>query len=206
MSDIVRTLHYEQPPVNRQEVLRYMGCREVTDEMLALVETCMSMAKEAFDFRVCYTGTFVRVEGDRVDLGFARVNSHALALNLKDCSRAVIFGATVGLEIDRLITKHGRLSPAKGLCLQALGAERIEALCDLFNGEIMSREAEAGNTTRPRFSPGYGDAPLELQRHMFAVLDVPRRIGVSLNDSLLMSPSKSVTAIIGIKEKKEETS
>ena len=51
---------------------------------------------------------------------------------------------------------------------------------------------------RPRFSPGYGDLPLELQKDVFRVLDCPRKIGLSLNESLLMSPSKSVTAIIGI--------
>ena len=49
-----------------------------------------------------------------------------------------------------------------------------------------------------RFSPGYGDLPLDVQRPLFAALDVPRKIGVSLTDSLLMAPSKSVSAIIGI--------
>ena len=50
----------------------------------------------------------------------------------------------------------------------------------------------------PGFSPGYGDLPLDLQREIFAALDCPKRIGVSLNESLLMSPSKSVSAIIGL--------
>lgn len=51
---------------------------------------------------------------------------------------------------------------------------------------------------RPRFSPGYGDLPLSAQREIFAVLDCGKRIGLMLNDSLLMSPSKSVTAFVGI--------
>ena len=51
---------------------------------------------------------------------------------------------------------------------------------------------------KPRFSPGYGDLSLEMQRDIFRVLDCPRKIGLTLNESLLMSPSKSVTAIIGI--------
>ena len=54
-----------------------------------------------------------------------------------------------------------------------------------------------------RFSAGYGDVPLELQRDIFALLDCPRRIGLTLNESLLMSPSKSVTAIVGISRGKD---
>ena len=50
---------------------------------------------------------------------------------------------------------------------------------------------------KPRFSPGYGDLSLEVQKEIFSLLDCPRKIGVSLGDSLLMTPSKSVTAIIG---------
>ena len=76
----------------------------------------------------------------------------------------------------------------------ALATERIEALCDVFCEDI---EKEYGKT-RPRFSAGYGDLPLELQREIFSVLDCPKSIGLTLTDSLLMSPSKSVTAIVGI--------
>ena len=51
---------------------------------------------------------------------------------------------------------------------------------------------------KPRFSPGYGDLPLSMQTDIFRVLDCPRKVGLTLNNSLLMSPSKSVTAIMGI--------
>ena len=129
-----------------------------------------------------------------LDLGFARTNSRDLAKNLDGCEHAVVFCATVGHGIDRLIRKYSVVSPAKAVVLQGLGAERIEALCDLFCAELEAN----GSTTRPRFSPGYGDLSLELQRDIFRLLDCQRQIGVTLGDSLLMSPSKSVTAIIGV--------
>ena len=78
--------------------------------------------------------------------------------------------------------------------LQAIGAERIESLCNVFENELIRQGHELGT----RFSPGYGDLPLELQKDIFAALDCPKQIGVSLNDSMLMSPSKSVSAIIGL--------
>ena len=79
--------------------------------------------------------------------------------------------------------------------MQAVGAERVEALCDAFCEQF---RRENGVGLRPRFSPGYGDLPLAAQRELFALLDCPRKIGLTLNESLLMSPTKSVTAFAGI--------
>ena len=78
--------------------------------------------------------------------------------------------------------------------MQAIGAERIEALCDAF---CRAYGEEAG-PCHPRISPGYGDFPLEAQRRLLPLLDGPRRSGLTLNGSLFMSPTKSVTAIVGI--------
>ena len=115
-------------------------------------------------------------------------------------SSVIFFAATLGIELDRLISKYSVLSPATALLLEALGNERIEALCDCFCEDMrVSREA-FGEILRPRFSAGYGDLPLEYQRKIFTLLDPPSRIGLTLNDSYLMSPSKSVTALIGVEK------
>ena len=82
--------------------------------------------------------------------------------------------------------------------MQAIGAERIEALCDSLCEELKSSLKTEGKTSKPRFSPGYGDLPLSFQKDVFRVLEPEKRIGLTLNASLLMSPTKSVTAIIGI--------
>ena len=87
--------------------------------------------------------------------------------------------------------------------LDALGAERIESLCETFCKELSLKSRAKGACVTPRFSPGYGDLPLTFQKEIFRVLDCPRQIGLSLNESLLMSPSKSVTAIMGIRRKYE---
>ena len=104
----------------------------------------------------------------------------------------------MGLGIDRLINKYGRITPSRAVCLQAIGAERIEALCDEFCKDIAQKYAESCRKLRPRFSPGYGDLPLSLQRDILNLLSSEKRIGLTLNESLLMSPTKSVTAIVGI--------
>jgi cobalamin-dependent methionine synthase I len=76
-----------------------------------------------------------------------------------------------------------------------MGAALIEQWCDIIHKDFQDKLG--ANTFR--FSCGYGDLPLTLQRDIFAALNVNKNIGVSLSDNCFMTPSKSVTAIIGIK-------
>lgn len=188
---------YEEPQVNIKEIMRYMGCSKSNDDILTLINECLDEVRGKFTYRVCYDTFDISVSPKSVDFGFVVSESEGLAKNLACCHKALVFAATIGIEIDRLIAKYSRLSPSKALCFQAIGAERIESLCNVFNLEVDREFLTKGLYSRPRFSPGYGDLSLDLQRNIFTVLDCPRKIGLSLNESLLMSPSKSVTAIIG---------
>ena len=190
---------YEPPAFDVREILRYAGCSGApTESLAALVASCMAEAQAAVGCRVCFDTFAVSAQDGVLDLSFAKTRSADLQKNLAGCGRVVLFAATVGLALDRLIARYTRVAPSRALILQAIGAERIERLCDLFNDEIRAQALAEGLETRPRFSPGYGDLPLDLQREIFRTLDCSRRIGLTLNDSLLMSPSKSVTALIGI--------
>ena len=153
--------------------------------------------------RLCYTECDVKIDGDLVVIGDIKWRSAGLARRLSGATRAVIFVATVGVAVDRLIGRYSRLSPSVALAVSALGSERVEALCDEFC-TALATEKGGDVSLSMRFSPGYGDLPLEVQRDIFALLSPERAIGVSLGDGLLMSPTKSVGAIIGICEKGEE--
>lgn len=195
---MIQIKKYQEPQINTREILRYMGCKDSSEDTLALINTCLAELKGKLTYRVCYDSFDITLCDHSVHLGFVECVSRGLSTNLAGCEKAIVFAATVGIEIDRLIAKYSRLSPSKALCFQAIGAERIESLCDVFNEEISSELLGQGLHTRPRYSPGYGDLSLEVQRDIFMHLDCPRKIGLSLNESLLMSPSKSVTAIIGL--------
>lgn len=168
------------------------------DEILGLIDECLAEVREMLQYKVCYAILTAETNGDTIALPCGQIASRNLAKNLSGCDKAIIFAATIGIGIDRLISKYSRLSPAKALCLQAIGAERVEALCNDFCEKMESEFQGKGEKLRPRFSPGYGDLPLETQKMIFSLLDCPKRIGVTLGDTLLMSPSKSVTAFIGI--------
>ena len=186
---------FAPPPVDRREILRYAGIREATAEISALLEECLRQAEPVLQYRVCCRRFPVIFEEDAIDLGFTRTGSRNLRKNLENCRSLWLFSATVGLGMDRLIARYSRLSPAKGVLMQAIGTERVEALCDAFQGEIAAQE----KSIAPRFSPGYGDFPLDCQRDIFAALDCGS-IGLTLNSNLFMTPSKSVTAVIGVRE------
>ena len=204
MIGTVYTKIYSEPPLNIKEALRYAGAKNDAPEVTALLTEVFEEVKEKLCYKVCFAEFEVKHDGEFLDLGFCKTESKNLKQNLINCQSVVLFAATVGLELDRYVVRYEKTSPSKRLLLQALGAERVESLCDCFNSEITAEKCSQGKFTRPRFSPGYGDLPLELQREIFAVLNCPQRIGVSLNESLFMTPSKSVTAIIGVGEKIQE--
>ena len=194
---------YDSPAVNEREILRYMGVGKNDETLLPLLQDCLREIEGRLTYRVCYREFDISFGDGVIDLGFAITNSKDLAKNLAGCKKIVLFAATVGVEMDRLIARYSSNSPARAVMLQAIGNERVESLCNTFNKEISDRCAAEGERTRPRFSPGYGDLPLTIQTDIFASLDCTRKIGLTLNQSLFMSPSKSVTAIIGIAENGE---
>jgi cobalamin-dependent methionine synthase I len=106
-----------------------------------------------------------------------------------------LFAATAGSGIDRLILKYNKLSPARAVVIQAMGAALVEQWCD----EICDTFTQKLGANKNRFSCGYGDLPLTLQREIFPALNVTKNLGITLSDNCFMTPSKSVTAIVGIK-------
>ncbi len=195
MSNVVLMKTDIEPPFCEREILRYAGCKEAEEAATALMRACVEEAKPVLTYKVCYLELPLQRTGDMCGLGNFTMASKQLANNLKGCERALVFAATVGVGLDRLIAKYGHIAPSKALMMQAIGAERIEALCDAFCEDM---ERTYGAELRPRFSPGYGDLALEVQRSIFGLLECEKRIGLTLNDSMLMSPSKSVTAIVGL--------
>lgn len=193
---------YTDIPYDKSEILRYCGVKKGNAETEKLLEECLFECDGIFSYKVCHMTVPVTLAENVIDFGFAKAESAALSKNLSECTEAIFFAATTGLNIDRLILKYSRVNAAKALVFQAIGAERIEALCNAFCDDLQAELASQGLYLRPRFSPGYGDFSIEFQKDLFAVLDCNRKIGLSLNESLIMSPSKSVTAVVGISGEK----
>lgn len=119
--------------------------------------------------------------------------------HLDGCEKAVVMCATLGAEVDKLIRISQIADMAKAVVLDSFASVAIEQVCQRLD-ELLAQKYDGMNMTF-RFSPGYGDYPIEMQREFLKILDAPRRIGLTANDSFLLTPSKSVTAVLGLSEK-----
>ena len=125
--------------------------------------------------------------------------SGTLAAHLRGCRSVYLVCGTIGTEFDAFMRRVSAVSGADALIVQAIGTAAIEKLMDFVVDEIAAGLCD-GESSTSRYSPGYGDFPLAAQRTILDLLDAPRRAGVSLTDSLLMVPSKSVSAVVGVKD------
>lgn len=202
MDGRIETRTYAELSPRREEILRYagIGAEPSAPELEALLDgvlaDCRTLLSQG---RACFAYLPLRREEEGLDLTFAKTPSRDLSRALAGCEGILLFAATAGIGFDRLLLREGKRSPARALLLQAVGTACAEELCDRLCRELDRELREKGYSLCPRFSPGYGDLPLSLQREVFSYLGCPARIGLTLNESLLMSPSKSVTAIAGIR-------
>lgn len=186
---------YSNLPFCQKEILRYAGCKTEEATILALLDSCIQEVQSQLRYQICYRELPLSLNEDLCDFKLFCVQSKKLASHLKDCSTIILMAATIGIGIDRLITKYSRLAPSRALMFQAIGAAQIETLCDTFCQEL---EQKSEKKAMSRFSPGYADLSLQTQKDIFAVLNCEKKIGLTLNSSMLMSPTKSVTAFVGL--------
>lgn len=195
---MIRTEIFDAPAWDRREIMRYARIRGADDSFDKLIDECIAEAEPLLSYRVCYTILDVNRIGEILHFGTVSTVSKAIKKAVNNADRILLFAATVGAPFDRLIQRYSKFSPSKTLILQAIGAERVEGLCDAFCAKTSNDLTASKKRLTRRVSPGYGDIPLDMQRDIFVLLDCPRKIGLTLDESLLMSPSKSVTALCGI--------
>lgn len=133
-------------------------------------------------------------DGETCTFGFGAVRSRSLANYLDGAEGVYVFAATLGIGADRLIRSAGCRGVLAQYVTDAVASAMIESLCDFAAAELPL-------LTRSRFSPGYGDLPLEVQPMLLGFLGADRELGIRLSESFLMTPTKSVSAIIRIEKK-----
>lgn len=187
--------------IRRREVFRYLGYRGdmlPDPEVSARIDACEEKLQEAADSRSLIMRFPVCLSGQHLTIAGMEIASKDLQKNLAGCEEVFLFAATLGSGPDLLIRRASAQRMSDAVIYQALSAEMVESYCDQICAQLRRQAAEEGLYLKPRFSPGYGDLSLELQKDLLRILDAPKKIGLTLTDSLLMMPSKSVTALIGL--------
>lgn len=188
--------------MNRAEAFRYMGYKGVTvprnieelaDECEArlLAEITPKFVWRVFDIENALEG----VEVKNASLVF---KGKDIAEHLRGCERCVLLAATLGGGADGVIRTYEAGAMEKAVIADCLASVAIEQVCNAAEREIQAQLG--GYNFTWRFSPGYGDFPLDIQGDFLKVLDAGRRIGLNVSESLILLPRKSVTAVIGISE------
>lgn len=182
-----------------QEAIRYLGYGNTKpdEETIYLIHECLKELQTIAERKRAVFRVFpVFVRQQEIQLGELRIISRDLAVNLKGCREAAVFAATLGAEVDRRIHRYEYTNMARAVVLQACAAAVLEEYCDQIQEEIGKK---AGSRyLRPRFSPGYGDFSIFIQKNLLEVLDAPKQIGLMTTEASMLTPIKSVTAVIGI--------
>lgn len=176
--------------LNRDEAKRYLGGADITldDKMLSLFDSCEKEVIERANPKFLYK--IIDLPDDELTVG-KDIKKH-----LSGCERAAVICATLGADIDKMLRISQISDMPRAVILDSFASTAIEQVCREVDKMLTEKYPEYFFTFR--FSPGYGDYPIELQKNILNLLDAPRKIGLSLNESYLLIPSKSVTAIAGM--------
>ena len=186
------------------EVFRYMGYSlkdrtELIDEVRPIVYEVVPELRKVLTPQAVYVSYPLKIENDVLYYAEYQFHSRELARYLRQCSAIYLFAATIGPKIDQQIQRMEKLDPVRGVIMQAAGAMYIEKYCDILCEKIAKNVAADGFEIKNRFSPGFADVPLETQKLFFKVLDCSHKIGLTLMDTMIMAPEKSVTAFCGVR-------
>ena len=187
-----RNIDKRKITIDDRELSARLGkiCSHTDPDLLPIVDTVIRESDPKYAVVSCP----ITVSDGEVTLGFGRVKSVALAKCLSGCGEACVFAVTLGISIDRLVSRISKTSRAEAFIYDAVASALAEAVCDVAEAEILD-----GRGASMRFSVGYGDFSLDHQAAVLDYLGAPTYLGITLTESGLMAPLKTITAVIGIK-------
>jgi len=188
--------------LNMQEIGAYLGYagREIPEEELPRMRQCAEAVAGSARPSLVYRRVKLDRGSGRIDAGGLILPGDDICSFLEGCSEAVIFAATCGLAVDSLISVTQVKDMALAVIMDACASCAAENICDNFEEDMRRQLKTEGLFLTDRFSPGYGDLPLYVQKEIGIFLNAQRRIGLIVSDRYLMTPVKSVTAVMGISD------
>ena len=169
--------------------LSVSACFDVSVYEKAVKEVLLQSTPKA-----CFVRVPVEIRSEKICFPFASLESRDLEKNLFGCGEAFVFAVTLGHGVERLLSKMSRLSLADFFIYDAVGSALAESVCDAAEDFI-----KGDIPCKPRFSPGYGDLPLSVQKEILSALNAEKLLGITLTETNLMIPQKSITAVLGIR-------
>ena len=188
--------------VDEREMLRYMGysgqhmASELIENVKGAAERCESLARP----RSCFTVYEIKLHESFVELKDTKIvfRGRDIADHLKGAVSCAVMAVTLGVDVEREIMALEYKSVTQALIFNSACTALVESAADACQREIALEAEKRGLEINSRYSPGYGDFPLEQQRDMLALTGAERALGLTLTDGGMMVPRKSVTAVVGL--------
>ena len=182
-------------PINKFELSARLGTN------ISLNEDMIIHYINQYNENVTYRYAFVRVPVNLKDgicyIDDIKINSSSLCKVLSNSNEAILLAVTAGIGIDKLIAKNEILNPTGAFYIDAIASAGIDSYMD-----YISKETCKGLNVTNRFSPGYGDFSIKFQEYLLNRIYASQNIGIMLSNEYFMTPMKSITAVIGIKDTK----
>ncbi len=118
--------------------------------------------------------------------------------HLNGSEECILFAATLGTESERLSALYQKKDMEEAVIFDCVCDAYIEAFSDEYCDELLKEYRQRGLYLNTRYSPGYGDFGIEHQKEFITLLNCERSIGLTVNDSSVLLPRKSITGVMGI--------
>lgn len=191
-----------------KDVSKYLGYKnaKVDPETMKTIEEVKSILQKTDSYKTHYKIFDINRENNQIKLE----NTNLILMGddikklLKDCDKCILMAVTLGSQVDSLIRHTQVRNMEKALVMDACASTMAEDLCNKQEEELKKILVDENIFFTDRFSPGYGDLPIESQVAFCDVLNTRKTLGLNLTSSGIMIPSKSITAIIGIADKPQK--
>lgn len=188
--------------INREEVLRYLGYKGqyIDESMASIIDECREEIKKIITPRVVYTYNNIKASNEGVEVVTTNLilKGNDIKEHLRNSTECVLIAVTLGNEVEKKTRLYEKINLTKALILDACATTAVEEVCDIVEGSVKEKAALRGMDITFRYSPGYGDLPLDVQSSFLRAIDAQKKIGLTVSENNLLFPRKSVTAIIGI--------
>ena len=179
-----------------RQAARYLGAPGEPDEQtLTLLRRCAPPLMAACRARAVYR------QLSTADLAQAGLlQGQDIARHLAGCTGGVLLAVTLGPGAGGALRRAGIGDVAAGAGTDALASALAEQAADAAERLLVQHYQGQWLYLTGRYSPGYGDWPLAVQPLLARLLDTPRQIGLCVQENCLMTPRKSITALLGVAE------
>ena len=196
--------------IDKREVLRYLQYKNqnINDDLLKIIEQSIDETKRIISPRFVlrkYSIKKIKMDNEKdqviLEDGNLILKSDDVYKLLTECDECILMAVTLGLEIEKEIRKLTYTNLTKGIIIDSCATTAIEEVCDIVQDNIARKLLREDKYITYRYSPGYGDLSIENNIYINNILNSQKEIGLTVTNSGIMIPRKSVVALIGVSNK-----